>query len=267
MTEIRRVVIALDGSHRAELAVPYGGYIGAMLGAEIELLTVTEKPTESEVELDDRVQISLGESQGLLSTWVKDIDLKILTGDPAEQIVKYASDSSTLVAMATHGRTGLMRRLSGSVAEGVLRHTKSPVIAIKAPNESSNVRFAARVNHLMLPLDQTEVGEGAIPLCRDLASRLNAEVTLLHAGNSDARSYLERIANQMPELEGKVKFELTEGEPGPAIARLNETIPNLMVMMCSKNANRPDGSVRGSVTDYVIRHASQPVLVVPYSQS
>lgn len=267
MTGIRRVVIALDGSHRAELAVPYGGYIGAMLGAEIELLTVTEKPTASEVDLDDSVQISLGESQGLLSTWVKDIELKILDGEPAEQIVKYAADTSTLITMATHGRTGLMRRLTGSVAEGVLRQTASPVMIVKASDESANVRFAARVNHLMLPLDQTEVGEGAISLCKDIASTLNAEVTLLHAGDSGAQSYLEQVAGQMPELEGRLKFKVMDGDPGPSITRANGTIPNSMVIMCSKNANRPDGSIRGSVTDYVIRHSNQPVLVVPYAQS
>ena len=51
------------------------------------------------------------------------------TGDPAAEILAAAARlHSDLIAMATHGRSGLDRLRYGSVAESVLRHSKRPVM-------------------------------------------------------------------------------------------------------------------------------------------
>jgi nucleotide-binding universal stress UspA family protein len=56
-------------------------------------------------------------------------------GDPAEEIVAFARDHDVdLVAMATHGRTGLSRALLGSVAERALRRLRVPVLMVR-PHE------------------------------------------------------------------------------------------------------------------------------------
>lgn len=41
-----------------------------------------------------------------------------------------------LIVMATHGRTGLMRLLMGSVAEEVVRKAKCPVLTVKPATEA-----------------------------------------------------------------------------------------------------------------------------------
>ncbi len=53
-----------------------------------------------------------------------------VAGNPGVEIVK-AAESCDLVVMSTHGNTGFMRLLMGSVAEYVVRHTKCPVMAVK----------------------------------------------------------------------------------------------------------------------------------------
>lgn len=56
-------------------------------------------------------------------------------GDPAEEIVAYAKENAVdLVAMATHGRTGLSRALLGSVAERALRRLGVPVLMVRPPS-------------------------------------------------------------------------------------------------------------------------------------
>jgi universal stress protein A len=56
----------------------------------------------------------------------------LLTGSPAEAIVDFAEkEAADMIVMPTHGRTGLLRLLMGSVAEAVVRKAKCPVLAMK----------------------------------------------------------------------------------------------------------------------------------------
>src|SRR5438132_9719685 len=58
----------------------------------------------------------------------------LLEGDPAAEIVRYATDAGIdLIVMGTHGRTGLERLLMGSVAEKVMREAPSSVLVVKLP--------------------------------------------------------------------------------------------------------------------------------------
>ncbi len=59
----------------------------------------------------------------------------IVTGDPAEQILNYASKKKMcdLIAMSTHGRTGIVRWALGSVANKVLHATTIPLLLVRAP--------------------------------------------------------------------------------------------------------------------------------------
>jgi nucleotide-binding universal stress UspA family protein len=57
-----------------------------------------------------------------------------LEGDPAAEIVRYATDAGMdLIVMGTHGRSGLERLLVGSVTEKVMREALCSVMAVKLP--------------------------------------------------------------------------------------------------------------------------------------
>ena len=59
----------------------------------------------------------------------------IRRGRPADEILAAAQEGGVdLIAMATHGRTGLGRLLFGSVAEAVLRRAPVPVFMIREPH-------------------------------------------------------------------------------------------------------------------------------------
>jgi nucleotide-binding universal stress UspA family protein len=60
------------------------------------------------------------------------IETRVLVGSPGPAIVETAKAvQADLIVMGTHGRSGLMRVLMGSVAEYVLRHALCPVLTIK----------------------------------------------------------------------------------------------------------------------------------------
>lgn len=64
-----------------------------------------------------------------------------LEGDPATEIVRYATDRGVdLIVMGTHGRTGLERLLMGSVAEKVMREAPCSVLVVKLPRGTAAVQ-------------------------------------------------------------------------------------------------------------------------------
>lgn len=62
---------------------------------------------------------------------------RLMTGSPASAILEMAErEQVNLIVMATHGRTGLLRVLMGSVAEEVVRMAKCPVLTVKGAVEA-----------------------------------------------------------------------------------------------------------------------------------
>lgn len=58
---------------------------------------------------------------------------RLIIGSPAEELVKFAANHAVdLIVIGTHGRTGVLRLLMGSVAEAVLRHAECPVLTLRA---------------------------------------------------------------------------------------------------------------------------------------
>jgi nucleotide-binding universal stress UspA family protein len=63
---------------------------------------------------------------------------RLLTGDPASAIVRLAEEEDVdMIVMGTHGRTGIIRVLMGSVAEVIVRRAKCPVITYKRKAEKT----------------------------------------------------------------------------------------------------------------------------------
>jgi len=59
------------------------------------------------------------------------ITAKVVPGDPAEEILDYASrEKIDLIIMGTHGRKGFERIFFGSVAEQVIKNAALPVLSI-----------------------------------------------------------------------------------------------------------------------------------------
>jgi nucleotide-binding universal stress UspA family protein len=142
-----RIIVPLDGSTFAEAALPV-----AMdaLGSAGELVLMTCMAPPERVERDDNGRVlayldqqeeaSKREAYDYLQGIIRrlrepdpdvHIAVDIRIGDPAEGIVLAAADRvADLVVMATHGRTGLQRAVSGSIAGAVLRKGSTPVMLV-----------------------------------------------------------------------------------------------------------------------------------------
>jgi nucleotide-binding universal stress UspA family protein len=142
----KRVLVALDGSPSAEAVLRFLLEIAGPLDMSVVLLRVLEPVPPSVVEgtrhmvLEDvagrrrDAEEYLAPIAAALRAKGIDVSWQVRRGRPAEEIVSGARDAHVdLIAMATHGRTGLGRLLFGSVAEDVLRHAPVPVFMIRQP--------------------------------------------------------------------------------------------------------------------------------------
>ena len=107
------------------------------------------------------------------------VNCSVENGRAAEVIVDSASrDPSTLITMATHGRSGAQRWLLGSVAQKVLQASINPLLLIR-PSKETRPSAEVRLSTVILPLDGSHLAEKIFPHVVYLANRLKLEVVLI----------------------------------------------------------------------------------------
>jgi nucleotide-binding universal stress UspA family protein len=140
----KRVLVALDGSTASEAVVRLLMEIAGPLDMIVMLLHVLEPITPQAVDgvivVDDvearrrEAEDYLAPISAMLRSQGVDTSWAIRRGRPADEILAAANENGAdLIAMATHGRTGIGRLLFGSVAEAVLRRAPVPVFMIRQP--------------------------------------------------------------------------------------------------------------------------------------
>jgi nucleotide-binding universal stress UspA family protein len=140
----KRVLVPLDGSRLAEGILPFVLQIAGPLDLEVVLVRVVEPVMPQALEgtgqfVVDDVAARLREARQYLAPVAEDLrgrGVRVTTdarhGEPLTELLAAARDSQAdLIAMTTHGRSGLGRLLFGSIAEAVLRRAKIPVLMMR----------------------------------------------------------------------------------------------------------------------------------------
>jgi nucleotide-binding universal stress UspA family protein len=142
---VKRILVPLDGSAQAEMVIPHAREMAKAFHAELVLFRVA---VASPVALDP--VMAWGSAVEQARNYVADvverhrdgeveITAKARWGDPVEEILAYVDEGHIdLIAMTTHGRTGLRRWVVGSVAENVLRGASVPVLLVRAPGRATS---------------------------------------------------------------------------------------------------------------------------------
>lgn len=129
----RNMVIPLSGSRPSETVIPHGIGIAERRGAEsdvvlLHVLEEGEDETEMRTYLDSKVESAIG--MGVTAR------TELLRGDPATAIVEYVTSRPTqLLVMATRGRSGLSKKVFGSVTENVIHLVKETPLLLVQPDE------------------------------------------------------------------------------------------------------------------------------------
>jgi nucleotide-binding universal stress UspA family protein len=132
---VRRILAAVDFSDCSRVALDFARALAGSLGASVEVLYVAERaqaPSPVELAAADQELADFLASSKLPEAIVT--TRRIEFGDPRERIVAIAdSEPFDLIVLGTHGRTGRVRMLAGSVAESVVRTASRPVLTVRGP--------------------------------------------------------------------------------------------------------------------------------------
>lgn len=292
-----RILVPLDGSEVAEVALPCAEQLAGRLGSEVILMSVARSDEEQDryvfqSYLQKAVEATKQGAARHLEKGAGEavkVEPMILAGDAAEAIVDYADKSDIgLIVMATHGRSGIRRWALGSVADKVLRATKRPVVLIRAKGARPDVREKGVLRKALVPLDGSKESERVVPYIANLASNLGVEVTLLQVVaiahhvyiSADApvqvpytseemeplkvtaESYLKKVGSGLGKKSIATKCEVRIGAAAHEIIKLADEINADMVAMSTHGRSGVGRWVFGSVAEKVVRSGHTPVLLV-----
>jgi nucleotide-binding universal stress UspA family protein len=109
-------------------------------GAEVDLAAHPIYTSQVEESVADELEDRLFPLAQELRTAGYTVTTEVGFGDPAPALEEYIQfHAIDLVAMATHGRTGLKRVLAGSVADQILRHASVPILLLHPFEKGSSV--------------------------------------------------------------------------------------------------------------------------------
>jgi nucleotide-binding universal stress UspA family protein len=142
-----RIVVPLDGSELAEVALRHANELSRMSGAPLHLVRIvdvmTGRPYGTYLAVEaagyaEALKVEELESATYLATMKDRLEragyiatTELRRGPASHEIIQLARTGDVIV-MATHGRGGLRRWLLGSVAEEVVRRAPVPVLLIRA---------------------------------------------------------------------------------------------------------------------------------------
>jgi nucleotide-binding universal stress UspA family protein len=185
-----RILVALDTSPLAEIALPYAEELAPRLGAEVILFHVRTSADAPEKmdhktymdkiagEVEHNIKSSPAFKKGeKIKVKVELYGKPTWTASPAAEILDYAEKESVhLIIMATHGRTGIGRWALGDVANKVARAAQCSLLLIRA---GAVVPRKVSLGKILVPLDGSRSSEAVLPHVEALATRLKSQISLL----------------------------------------------------------------------------------------
>lgn len=139
---IQRVIVPVDGSELSESSLDVAADLASVLDVPLWIVTVVSHKAEAAAAAAVGESLLLVES-GYVARLAGDmsqrsgrqVEYEVLhLDDPAKAIIDFTQDDGTVV-MTTHGRSGLSRLFGGSVATGVVAHSKRAVF-VSRPEEA-----------------------------------------------------------------------------------------------------------------------------------
>ena len=191
----KRILVPLDGSNFAELALPHAELFARIFDSTIVLLRVIEPAQEinGSQPVDPfawqirkrEAELYLQEISPLIAARIDDnkpdkdddatrvnrVEYAILNGKPSEAIVSFAhKENIDLMVISTHGWGGFSRWNISSVAQKVLEKIYLPVLLIRAyEEEEGREGDDIRYNRILLPLDSSARAEYVLSAAVSLA--------------------------------------------------------------------------------------------------
>jgi nucleotide-binding universal stress UspA family protein len=296
-----KILVPLDGSPLAQAVLPYVMVVAKGFHSRVILVHVAETALDHQApeqktyahETMERIR-PLAEDYlaGVADEFREegiDVETEVVKGRAAPQIAEYAEQENVdLIAMSTHGRSGLAHLAMGSHVDRILRACEQPMLLIRPRHVGADDEAAGRFSKIIVPLDGSKDAEAAIPVAEELAKVLELEVILVTVIGGEttlwfapapqeswpmppfviewlqkeASVYLAGLAKRLRDSGLAGQWQVLRGLPGSTIVEFaKKTLDSLVVMTTHGHSGFPRW-VMGSVVHEVVRKTGEPVLVI-----
>jgi nucleotide-binding universal stress UspA family protein len=289
---IKQVLVPLDGSHAAEAVLPYVERIATATNASIMLVAAVDRPRDWGEDTGGDVKGEANEAESYLrrlqarltSGTGKDVEFEVIESEPAGAILWACEKRQPdLIAMTTHGRSGLARWVLGSVAAKLLHSTQTPMLIVRPPAEEA-AAAGGNIAKILVPLDGSEVAASALPFAAMLAKALRAAICLFQAVPEPITIYPGAEAVFDPRVQKEVEaaaqkslalkaVDLAEqGVMTESVTSFGNTVDGIvgaaerqkanLIVMSTHGRSGMGRIILGSVADAVVRRTLLPVVLV-----
>lgn len=281
---INRILYATDFSAASKTALPVVAALARRYGSEVylanvrsplpytmatpEAVCVVERKREHEARAAMDQLLQSPEMHGLATSVI------VEAGEPAEELNRAVHDYDIdLAVVATHGRTGLMRLLMGSLAEELFRTLACPVLTVGPRFVNRLAPADGRIRTIVCPTDLSPESRGAFAYASSLAMEYRARIVLLHTitgrnalssraleAASAARKEVQRIF--CPEIDPRCESEIVIefGEPAERILACAHKYRADLIAFGVRPAGESSAHFRNTVAYQVVLNAECPVL-------
>lgn len=277
MPMLEKIVVPLDGSKLAEAVLVQVRKILFRKDAELVLVRAISVPAGTEgttPELIESLQVQGTWYLEELSRRLRDEGVRVRSvlrpGDPAAVILDVATqEGADLVAMTTHGRTGLSRWAFGSVAERVLRASRVPVLAMRSFTDSGAETPSEELDlkRILVPVADVDLSLEIVESAIAVARLFGSSITLLHVCEGPActlpvpqmTAAYQRFREAGLEAEPLMK----QGDPALQVLEACRDLKADLIAIATHGRSGLSRWMMGSVTEKILRASAVPLLIVP----
>lgn len=283
-----KILVPLDGSRLADGVLAHVRRLARAEPTEVTLLHVVPEYLSAADEQARRREVEehlWALERLLVGEGVEVHRAVVVAPDEAERIVETArTQGFDLIAMSTHGRTGVDRWVRGSVAEKVLRAATVPVYAANPRGLVVEDDHVGGWTRLLVPLDGSERATRVLPLVGRFAQSagLDAEIVLLHVDEPDVpgvhpvgevavRQAQARAEAALATCRARLQHSGLERvrvvgrfgrDPAHEVLEVARELPADLIAIASHGRTGLSRWRFGSVAERVLREADAPLLVV-----
>ncbi len=279
---LERILVPLDGSEVAEAILGQVCRLLRLKDASVVLFEAVPVPVQPGVEFAPLLSDLKAEAERYIAALVGQLAKEgvkargvVRVGGEATAILDAAKEEkASLIAMATHGRSGFSRFVFGSVAEKVLRASDVPVLLVRSYKASGVGADRTPVQEIpfkkiLVPIDGSDKSLSILPHVKAFAKSVGASVLVLGVveptseGKAGEGEPLVRIAvKDLAQAGIPVDPVVRLGDPASEILDATKRHDVDLLAMSTHGRSGPSRWVMGSVTEKVLRSATVPMLVV-----
>jgi nucleotide-binding universal stress UspA family protein len=267
---LEKILVPLDGSDLSARMLAPVARLARETGANVRAVRVLDGFAADQAMLrgDDPHAAAAAELERALAPLEKagiHTNFDTYVGDAAARILDdIDTHKPSLVAMATHGRSGADEWVRGSVAERVLRRSPVPVFLANPRSMEKEIS----IESILVPLDGSEMSAAVLPLVADFARVHRAKVTLLHVldgtlvntTEAEARAHMEPFVKKLEGIDVKVLIQ--KGSAGQAILAAARKNKAGLIAMTTHGRSGVSRWVFGSTAEHVLHQCFAPLLLV-----